>query len=84
MAIDHCVLCPLIFIPINNLVHQPLQLLGLLACLLDNYFSLGHDKRLYTKLLNDEDIEKQEDYVECDRDDYLGKGQYFVDDLSSS
>jgi len=32
---------------------------------------LGHDKRLYTKLLNDEDIEKQEEYIECDRDDYL-------------
>ena len=33
----------------------------------------GHDKRLYTKLLNEEDVEKQEDYSDCDREEYLGK-----------
>ena len=32
----------------------------------------GHDKRLYTKLLNEEDVEKQEDYSDCDREEYLG------------
>ena len=37
---------------------------------------LGHDKRLYTKTLNDEDMEKQEEYVLCDRDDYLGKHKF--------
>ena len=36
----------------------------------------GHDKRLYTKTLNDEDMEKQEEYVLCDRDDYLGKHKF--------
>ena len=33
---------------------------------------LGHDKRLYTKLLNEEDVEKQESYLDCDREEYLG------------
>ena len=33
---------------------------------------LGHDKRLYTKLLNEEDLEKQEEYWDCDREEYLG------------
>jgi len=32
---------------------------------------LGHDKRLYTKLLNEEDVEKQESYLDCDREEYL-------------
>jgi len=32
---------------------------------------LGHDKRLYTKALNSEDLEKQEMYTDCDRDEYL-------------
>ena len=27
---------------------------------------------MYTKTLNDEDSEKQNEYVQCDRDDYLG------------
>ena len=27
---------------------------------------------MYTKSLNDEDVEKQEEYFMCDRDDYLG------------
>ena len=39
---------------------------------------------MYTKLLNDEDIEKQEEYIECDRDDYLGKWQYCTDDIRPS
>ena len=36
----------------------------------------GHDKRLYTKLLNEEDVEKQEDYADCDREEYLGINIY--------
>ena len=39
----------------------------------DGLKPMGHDKRLYTKLLNDEDLEKQEDYTDCDREEYLGK-----------
>ena len=34
---------------------------------------LGHEKRLYTKALNGEDIEKQEEYEDCDREEYLGE-----------
>ena len=34
---------------------------------------LGHEKRLYTKALNAEDVEKQEDYKDCDREEYLGE-----------
>ena len=34
---------------------------------------LGHEKRLYTKALNGEDIEKQEEYEDCDRQEYLGE-----------
>jgi len=45
-----------------------LEKLGLGA---DSIKPLGHDKRLYTKTLNDEDSEKQNEYVQCDRDDYL-------------
>ena len=36
---------------------------------------LGHEKRLYTKALNGEDIEKQEEYEDCDREEYLGEFQ---------
>jgi len=32
---------------------------------------LGHEKRLYTKALNAEDVEKQEEYKDCDREEYL-------------
>jgi len=32
---------------------------------------LGHDKRIYSKSLCDDDLEKQEEYVFCDREDYL-------------
>ena len=42
-------------------------------CILMHFSTEGHDKRLYTKTLNEEDFEKQEEYVLCDRDDYLGK-----------
>ena len=34
---------------------------------------LGHEKRLYTKALNGEDTEKQEEYEDCDREEYLGE-----------
>ena len=38
-----------------------------------HYICEGHDKRIYSKSLCDDDLEKQEEYVFCDREDYLGK-----------
>ena len=40
---------------------------------------LGHEKRLYTKALNAEDEEKQEEYKDCDREEYLGKNDAMVE-----
>jgi len=45
----------------------------------DGLKPMGHDKRLYTKLLNYEDLEKQEDYTDCDREEYL---ESILEDLS--
>ena len=38
-------------------------------------FSAGHDKRIYMKTLNEDDIRKQEEYIYCDREDYLGEAR---------
>ena len=38
-------------------------------------FSSGHDKRIYMKTLNEDDIRKQEEYIYCDREDYLGEAR---------
>ena len=43
--------------------------------------NLGHDKRIYTKALNDEDIEKQEEYEDCDREEYLGELKKILSDF---
>jgi len=41
---------------------------------------MGHEKRLYTKVLNAEDVEKQEEYEDCeDREEYLDS---ILEDLS--